>query len=189
MLSSPAWSVASYSLFSGTALNDRTEFSGDSSEQSEPTNLLHKQQSPPQVEIDQALRKEELQFEEKEEMKENEDREQKRTISGPGDGRIFPSEGQSREGTVQRPQEAGQQAHQHGHPTREDEDEDEALRGDVFRMPSRLPAPAPPRGVPPVPSGCSLSYRTISCISADLMQIPPLIAPDITSLELIGKNR
>ncbi|KAM5260314.1 extracellular matrix protein 2 isoform 2-T2 [Hipposideros larvatus] len=185
--------TASYSLFSGTALNDRTEFSGDSSEQREPTNLLHKQQSPPQVEIDQALRKEELQFEEKEEMKENEDREQKRTISGPGDGRIFPSEGQSREGTVQRPREAGQQAHQHGHPTREDEDKDEedeeeVLRGDVFRMPSRLPAPDPPRGVPPVPSGCSLSYRTISCISADLMQIPPLTAPHITSLELVGNS-
>ncbi|XP_019486056.1 PREDICTED: extracellular matrix protein 2 isoform X2 [Hipposideros armiger] len=185
--------TASYSLFSGTALNDRTEFSGDSSEQREPTNLLHKQQSPPQVETDQALRKEELQFEEKEEMKENEDREQKRTISGPGDGRIFPSEGQSREGTVQRSREAGQQAHQHGHPTREDEDKDEeyeeeVLRGDVFRMPSRLPAPDPPRGVPPVPSGCSLSYRTISCISADLMQIPPLTAPHITSLELVGNS-
>ncbi|XP_066897233.1 extracellular matrix protein 2 isoform X11 [Kogia breviceps] len=45
-----------------------------------------------------------------------------------------------------------------------------------------------PRGIPPLPSGCSLSYKTISCISADLTQIPPLTAPEITSLELIGNS-
>ncbi|XP_066897234.1 extracellular matrix protein 2 isoform X12 [Kogia breviceps] len=44
-----------------------------------------------------------------------------------------------------------------------------------------------PRGIPPLPSGCSLSYKTISCISADLTQIPPLTAPEITSLELIDE--
>lgn len=74
------WSVASYLLLSSIALNDRTEFSGDSSEQREPTSLLHKQQPSPWVEMHQALRKEELQFEEEEEIKQDEDREQKEKI-------------------------------------------------------------------------------------------------------------
>lgn len=186
-LSTPTWSVATYSLLNGTALNDTTEFSGDSLEQREATSLLHKQLPPPQVEIDQALRKEELQFEgEEEEMKDNEDREQKKTISGPGDGGIFPREGQSREGTEQRPREEGRQAHQHGHPAREEAAQ--ARRRAAFGTPSGPAAPAPPRGAPPVPSGCSLSYRTISCMAADLTQIPLLTAPDITSLELVGKR-
>ncbi|KAF6327224.1 extracellular matrix protein 2 [Rhinolophus ferrumequinum] len=179
--------TASYSLLSGTALNETTEFSGDSLEQREATNLLHKQLPPPQVEMDQALRKEELQFEEEEEeMKENDDREQKKAISGPGDGGIFPREGQSKAGTEQRPREKGRQAHQHGHPAREEAAQ--ARSRAAFGTPSGPAAPAPPRGAPPVPSGCSLSYRTISCMAADLTQIPPLTAPDITSLELVGNS-
>ena len=187
------WSVASYLLLSGTALNDRTEFSGDSSEQREPTNLPHKQQSPPWVEMNRALRKEELQFEEDEEVKQDENREQKKKTFRPGDWGRPTNEGQSREGEEQRPEEEGTQAHQHRNPAREneeddeDEDEDETIRGDTFRMPPRLPIPATPRGIPSLPSSCSLSYKTISCISADLTQIPPLTSPEITSLELTGK--
>ncbi|XP_024436534.1 extracellular matrix protein 2 isoform X2 [Desmodus rotundus] len=164
-------------------------------EQRETTNLLHKQRPPPQVKMDQALRKEELQFEEsKEEIKENEDRKQK--ISGTGNGERLSTEGQSREGAEQRLAEEGRQAHQHGGTARQEEekeeedykDEYETIRGDVFRMLPQLPVPAPPRGMPPLPSGCSLSYRTISCNSADLTQIPPLTAPEITSLELPGNS-
>ncbi|XP_026954124.1 extracellular matrix protein 2 isoform X4 [Sagmatias obliquidens] len=190
--------VASYLLLSSIALNDRTEFSGDSSEQREPTSLLHKQQPSPWVEMHQALRKEELQFEEEEEIKQDEDREQKEKIPRPGDWGRPPNERQSREGGEQRPGEKGRQAHQHRNPAREnenedededeDEDDDDAVRGDMFRMPSQLPIPATPRGIPPLPSRCSLSYKTISCISADLTQIPPLTAPEITSLELIGNS-
>ncbi|ELK03390.1 Extracellular matrix protein 2 [Pteropus alecto] len=159
-------------------------------EQREPTHLLQKQLPPPQVEMDQALKKEGLEFEEDEDIKENEDREQKKKIHGPGDAGRLPSEGQSREEEDQSPGEEVKQAHQHRNPAREEEDkdEDETIRGDVFRMPSQLPVPAPPRGMPPLPSRCSLSYRTISCISADLSQIPPLTAPEITSLELIGNS-
>lgn len=201
-----SWSVASYLLLSGTALNDRTEFSGDSSEQREPTNLPHKQQSPPWEEMNRALRKEELQLEEdEEEVKQDENREQKKKTFRPGDWGRPINEGQSREGKAQRPEEEGRQAHQHRNPAREneedddeeeeddddededDDDEDETIRGDTFRMPPRLPIPATPRGIPSLPSMCSLSYKTISCISADLTQIPPLTAPEITSLELIGK--
>ena len=199
------WSVASYLLLSGTALNDRTEFSGDSSEQREPANLPHKQESPPWVEMNRALGKEELQFEEdEEEVKQDENREQKKKTSRPGDWGSPPNEGQNREGREQRPGEEARQAHQHRNPAREneedsedeeeddedeeeDEDEDETVRGDTFRMPPRLPIPATPRGIPSLPSRCSLSYKAISCISADLTQIPPLTAPEITSLELIGK--
>ncbi|XP_032164300.1 extracellular matrix protein 2 isoform X1 [Mustela erminea] len=199
----------------GTALSDRSEFSGDSSEQREPTNLPHKQLPPRRVEMDQVLRKEDLQFEEDEEgSKEDEDGEQKKQIPGPGEQGRPLSEGRSGGEAEARPRAEGRRAHAQRHPAREEEEEEEedeedeeggegdeeeaeeeegeeeeldgTLRGDVFRGPSRPLVPPPPRGRPPLPSGCSLSYRTISCISAGLTQIPPLTAPEITSLELFG---
>ncbi|XP_022368338.1 extracellular matrix protein 2 isoform X1 [Enhydra lutris kenyoni] len=189
----------------GTALSDRSEFSGDSSEQREPTNLPRKQLPPRRVEMDQVLQKEELQFEEdEEESKEDEDREQKKQTPEPGEQGRPLSEGQNRGEAEERSRAEGRRVHQQRHPAREEEEEDEedeegdeeeeeeeeehdgTLRGDVFRGPSRPLAPPPRRGRPPLPSGCSLSYRTISCVSAGLTQIPPLTAPEITSLELIG---
>ncbi|XP_036893045.1 extracellular matrix protein 2 [Sturnira hondurensis] len=164
-------------------------------EQRETTNLLHKQRPTPQVEMDQTSRKEELQFEESKEMNENEHRKQK--TPGSGDGERPTTEGQSREGAEQRLSEEGRQAHHHGSTARQEKeekeeedykDEYETISGDVFGILPQLPVPAPPRGMPPLPSGCSLSYRTISCNSADLTQIPPLTAPEITSLELPGNS-
>ncbi|EAW62824.1 extracellular matrix protein 2 isoform 1 precursor [Homo sapiens] len=195
--------TVSYSLLSGIALNDRNEFSGDSSEQREPTNLLHKQLPPPQVGMDRIVRKEALQSEEDEEVKE-EDTEQKReTPESRNQGQLY-SEGDSRGGDrKQRPGEERRLAHQQQRQGREEEedeeeegeegeedeeDEEDPVRGDMFRMPSRSPLPAPPRGTLRLPSGCSLSYRTISCINAMLTQIPPLTAPQITSLELTGNS-
>jgi len=190
-------------LLSGTALSDRSEFSGDSSEQREPTNVPRKQLPPRRVEMDQVLQKEELQFEEDEEESKDKDKEQKKETLGPGEQGRPLSEGWSREEAEERPRAEGRRAHQQGHPAREeaeededdeegDEDEDEehdsTLRGDVFRVPSRPLVLPPPRGMPPLPSGCSLSYRTISCISAGLTQMPPLTAPEITSLELVGNS-
>nr|KAF6484128.1 extracellular matrix protein 2 [Rousettus aegyptiacus] len=156
-------------------------------EKREPTHLLQKQLPPPQVEMDQALKKEGIESKEDEDIKENEDREQKKKMHGPGDEGRLPGERESREEEDRRP---GEEEHQHRNPAREEEDkdEDETIRGDMFRMPSQLPVPAPPRGMPPLPSRCSLSYRTISCISADLTQIPPLTTPEITSLELSGNS-
>ncbi|XP_016064447.1 PREDICTED: extracellular matrix protein 2 [Miniopterus natalensis] len=153
--------TAASSLLSGAALNDKTECSGDSSEQREPTNLLHQQRPPPRVEVDGALRKEELHSEEAEEMEENEDKEQKKKMPGPGAVGRLPAEGQGREGAEQGPAE---------------------------EHPAPHPAPRPPRGRPPLPSGCSLSYRTISCKGAGLTQIPPLTAPRVTRLELAGNS-
>ena len=129
------------------------------------------------------------------------EKEQKKNTPRRGDWGIPSKEGQSREAGEQRPAGEGRQAHQHRNPAREteeaeeedeeDEDEDldeDTIRGDVFRMSSQRRVPATPRGTPPLPSRCSLSYKTISCISADLTQIPPLRAPEITSLELVGKK-
>ncbi|KAF0876375.1 extracellular matrix protein 2 [Crocuta crocuta] len=174
-------------------------------EQKESTNLPRKQLPLHRVETDPVLQKEEIQFEEdEEEINEDKDKEQKKQTPGPREqGRLL-TEGWSREGGEQRPLEEGRQAHQRGHPGREEEEEeeeeedgeeeedeeeeehDDIIRGDVFRMPSRPQGSPTPRRRPPLPSGCSLSYRTVSCMSAGLTQMPPLTAPEITSLELAG---
>ncbi|XP_074814306.1 extracellular matrix protein 2 isoform X3 [Natator depressus] len=71
----------------------------------------------------------------------------------------------------------------------EEEEEDEhILRGDVFRMPPRFPIPVPPAEIPPLPTGCSISDTTVSCIHARLTQIPPITGPELTSLELEGNT-
>ncbi|XP_008053334.1 extracellular matrix protein 2 isoform X2 [Carlito syrichta] len=170
-------------------------------EQRETTNLLHKQLPPPQVEMDQTLREEAPQSEEdEEEIKE--DKKQKKERPRPTDQGKHHNKAESREGErKQRPGEEGRLAHQQQHQERreeeeeeeeeedgEEEEEEDHVRGDVFRTPSRVPVPAHPRGRPHLPNGCSLSYRTISCIDTILTQIPPLTAPEITSLELIGNS-
>ncbi|XP_076994884.1 extracellular matrix protein 2 isoform X2 [Tamandua tetradactyla] len=164
-------------------------------EQRESINSLHKQLPPTQVEM-RVVRKEALQSEENEEEKE--DKEPERKNSGPVDHENSYNE-ESREDEKHSSQVEERQAYQHLNYGREEEEEEEeeeeddddnddedTLRGDVFKMPSRFPIPAPPRNTPTLPSRCSLSYKTISCINAELRQIPPIIAPEITSLELFG---
>ncbi|NXD95347.1 ECM2 protein, partial [Chaetorhynchus papuensis] len=63
-----------------------------------------------------------------------------------------------------------------------DEDDDD------FRIPAHFPIPVPPVGAPPLPSGCSTSDTTVSCINAKLTQIPPISDPDLTSLDLTGNS-
>lgn len=159
------------------------------------------------MELDPALRKEELLAEEVEAMKETEDKEQKKRGPEPGDRGRLPGQGQ-RSRAEQRPGEEGRQARPRGNTAREvekekmeedeeeedeeeedeeDEEEEEETRG-VLQVLSQFPAGAPPRRRPALPSGCSLSYRTISCNGAELAQIPPLAAPEVTSLELAGKR-
>lgn len=133
-------------------------------------------------------------------MKENEDREQRKTSLERGDQGRLAGQGQC-SGAKQRPGEEGRQAHPHGITVREKEEEEEKLKEEeeeedeeeeetrgVLRVLSQFPAGAPPRQRPVLPSGCSLSYRTISCNDADLAQIPPLAAPEVTSLELASKT-
>ncbi|NXG04436.1 ECM2 protein, partial [Sakesphorus luctuosus] len=57
-----------------------------------------------------------------------------------------------------------------------------------FQIPSRFPIPIPPMEAPPLPSGCSTSDTTVSCINAKLTQIPPISDPDLTSLDLTGNS-
>ncbi|XP_004647605.1 extracellular matrix protein 2 isoform X2 [Octodon degus] len=192
--------TVSYSLVNDNTLNDRTEFSGDSSEQTEPTNVLPKQLPPLQVEMDQVFGKEALHSEEdKEETKG--DRQHKKEPSGHrNQGK--PHSEESRRESKQRPGKRGRPAFQQlrcgrGQEEEEEEEDEEedkeegeenqAVRGDVF-PPCQLPIPAPPSGRPRLPSGCSLSYRTISCVHAALTHIPPLMAPEITNLELAGNS-
>ncbi|XP_040611885.1 extracellular matrix protein 2 isoform X2 [Mesocricetus auratus] len=185
------------SLLNGRTLNDKTEFSGDSSEQRESINILHKQVPPPQMEMDQVVIKEDLQSEEdEEEIKGYMDHKKE----SPGPTKLHSDEERA-EGKL-RPVVEGQSAHQplyHGQEEEEDdeeeteregereEEEEDAIRGDVFRMPSRL-MPGTPRGRPRLPGSCVLSYRTISCIHAAFTQIPPITAPEVTSLELAGNS-
>ncbi|XP_068550165.1 extracellular matrix protein 2 isoform X2 [Anas acuta] len=74
--------------------------------------------------------------------------------------------------------------------TRERDTEEEQYESDeddgTFGMPSRFPIPIPPIEAPPLPSGCSTSESTVSCINAKLTQIPPITDPDLTSLDLTG---
>uniref|UniRef100_G1SUW0 Extracellular matrix protein 2 n=1 Tax=Oryctolagus cuniculus TaxID=9986 RepID=G1SUW0_RABIT len=184
-------------LLSDIALQDSTAFSGDSSDQREPVHLLHKQLPPAQVQTDQGSRREALESEEDEEEIKEDDVEHERDTPGPRDGgKLHRGSGGQRK---QKPVEEGRPPYQqqgHGEEAEEEDEEDErgeeeendAVRGDMFRTPSRSPLPAPPRGALRLPAGCSLSYRTISCIHADLSQIPPLAAPQITSLELVGNS-
>ncbi|XP_042542504.1 extracellular matrix protein 2 isoform X1 [Dipodomys spectabilis] len=198
--------AVSHSPPNGATLNDRTEFSGDSSEQTEATDLLHKQPPPPQVEMDQVHNKETLQSEEDEEAI-KEDKEHKKKTSEPRDQSKLHSEQNRRErklrpgeeksvqqrlhpgrGEEEENQEKAEEEEEEEEEQEQEEQEEDTIRGDVFQMPPRVPIPAPPRGRPRLPTGCSLSYRTISCIHATLTQIPPLTAPEITSLELIENS-
>ncbi|XP_003468302.1 extracellular matrix protein 2 isoform X2 [Cavia porcellus] len=168
-------------------------------EQREPTNVLPKQLPPPQVEMDQVFGKAALQSEEAGEETKGDGEHKKETSGHRGQGGPH-GEGESRGDGRQRPGNAGRPAHQQprcgrGQAEEEDEEEEEeeegeeeeeAVRGDALPVPCHLPFPAPPRGRPRLPSGCSLSYRTISCAHAALTHIPPLMAPEITNLELAG---
>ncbi|XP_015203654.1 extracellular matrix protein 2 isoform X1 [Lepisosteus oculatus] len=82
--------------------------------------------------------------------------------------------------------------------SREEEEYDEDdLRGDVFRMPPRVPKPEgvpplrppAPENIPPystLPVGCMISDVTLSCNNAKLTGIPPLSVRGLKSLNLEG---
>lgn len=164
-------------------------------EQRESIDMLHKQVKPPQIKMEQIVIKEALQSEEEEEdMKEH--MEHKNKTSGPT---TLHSDEERVEGKL-RPEEERWSARQplyHGRGEEEDDDEEsegegekeeeDAIRGDVFRMSPRL-MPGTPRGRPRLPGSCALSYKTISCIHAAFTQIPPITAPEVTSLELAGNS-
>ncbi|XP_075825826.1 extracellular matrix protein 2 [Microtus pennsylvanicus] len=164
-------------------------------EQRESIDMLHKQVKPTQMEMDQIVIKEALQSEEEEEdMKEH--MEQKNETSGPT---TLHSDEERVEGKLRSEEErrSARQPVYHGRGEEEDDyeesegegekEEEDAIRGDVFRMSPRL-MPGTPRGRPRLPGSCALSYKTISCIHAAFTQIPPITAPEVTSLELAGNS-
>ncbi|XP_066473436.1 extracellular matrix protein 2 [Tiliqua scincoides] len=68
----------------------------------------------------------------------------------------------------------------------EEHEEEDILRGDVFRMPPHFPIPEPSIEIPPLPTGCSILDNTMTCINAKLTQIPPITEAELTSIELVG---
>ncbi|CAO2596016.1 Extracellular matrix protein 2 [Lemmus lemmus] len=183
-------------------------------EQRESINMLHKPVKPPQMEMDQVVIKEALQPKEDEDIKEYMNH--KKEASGPatlhsedGPTTLHSEDGpttlHSEDGpTTLHSEEERRSARQslyHGREEEEDDDEEtegegekeeekeeeDAIRGDVFRMSPRL-MPGTPRGRPRLPESCALSYKTISCIHAAFTQIPPITAPEVTSLELGGNS-
>ncbi|KAK6473935.1 extracellular matrix protein 2-like [Huso huso] len=79
-----------------------------------------------------------------------------------------------------------------------EQEDDDFLRGDVFRMPNSVPIPPPPpppplppaapEGIPSIPPGCVISDITLSCNNAKLTSIPPLVDPQLKILNLEGNS-
>lgn len=152
------------------SLDDISEFSGDSPEPKDldTTNVLPSAQT--HMEKDELLPTEVTEVRDKEGHKKGEKkrkrkgRKNRRRHKGRHRGKL----------PVPRTGAAGD-----GH---YDSDEDDG----AFTIPSHFPIPVPPREAPPLPSGCSTSDTTVSCINAKLTQIPPISDPDLTSLDLTG---
>lgn len=78
---------------------------------------------------------------------------------------------------------------EHGVNEDEDLEEEDILRGDVFQMPPRFPIPEPSAEIPSLPTGCSITDNTASCIDAKLTQIPPIMDAQLTSIEFVGMEQ
>ncbi|XP_006900788.1 PREDICTED: extracellular matrix protein 2 [Elephantulus edwardii] len=151
-------------------------------EQKELTTSLHKQQRPTQAAMGQEFKKGTFQSEEDEdeEIKDSEDTKQKKN-----NPRL---QARSEVHSEERRQEEVKQLSQEKEPNHgREEKDDKHVRGDIPQIPSLSPVPAPPR-TPPLPVRCFLSSKTISCINVELTQIPPITAPEITSLQLTGNS-
>lgn len=68
------------------------------------------------------------------------------------------------------------------------EEEEDILRGDVFRMPPHFPIPEPSIEIPPLPTGCSVLENTVSCINAKLTHIPIIRDEELKTIELDGED-
>ncbi|XP_034631594.1 extracellular matrix protein 2 isoform X3 [Trachemys scripta elegans] len=199
------------------SLDDTPEISGASPEPSDPSDPMLLKSLHTQAEMDELLRreKEELEGREKEIHKKDEEN-RKRKEKKSSLKKIHDYEAHQKvEEEISRREEEKRRAYEeeelqiekeeekrkeNKHPEQErkqqkseeeegEEEEDEhILRGDVFRMPPRFPIPVPPAEIPPLPTGCSISDTTVSCINAKLTQIPPITDPELTSLELEGNT-
>ncbi|XP_006127616.2 extracellular matrix protein 2 isoform X1 [Pelodiscus sinensis] len=192
------------------SLDDTPEISGASPEPNDPSNPGLLQPLHTQAEMDELLRREKEESERREkEIYEKDDENRKRKEKKikdekkrqDHDGHQKAEEEISRreeekrrayeeeELQIEKEEEKRKENEQERESEEQDEEEDEhILRGDVFRISPQFPIPVPPAEIPPLPTGCSISDTTVSCINAKLTQIPPITDPEITSLELEGNN-
>uniref|UniRef100_A0A8D0GAG9 Extracellular matrix protein 2 n=1 Tax=Sphenodon punctatus TaxID=8508 RepID=A0A8D0GAG9_SPHPU len=161
-------------VINNISLDDRPEFSGDSPEPNDPNDTILQQSPHTQTEMDELLRREEEFLEQKE--KEIHRKDEKKQIKG---------KKHQKEKKKHHHQKAQGEEEQE---EEEEEEEEENLRGDVFRMPPRFPIPEPPEQTPHLPTGCSISDNTVSCINAKLTQIPPITNLELTSIEIVGNT-
>ncbi|NXX09739.1 ECM2 protein, partial [Larus smithsonianus] len=164
--------TASSSDSSIISLDDISELSGDSPEPNglDNVNILS---APTQTEKDELLRTEAVESIEKEGRKRDE---KKRKRKGKKNRRKYKAYHREKKPITRK--EAADEEIQH------ESDEDDG----TFRTPPHFPIPVPPIEAPPLPSGCSTSDTTVSCINAKLTQIPPISDPDLTSLDLTGNS-
>ncbi|KAM9654779.1 extracellular matrix protein 2 isoform 1-T3 [Morphnus guianensis] len=165
--------TASFLDSSIISLDDVTELSGDSPEPNDLDNTNILSSAHTQTEKDELLRTEVVEFKEKEGHKKDE---KKRKRKGKKNRQKYKAYHREKKPITRK--EAAEEEIQY------ESDEDDA----TLRMPPHFPIPVPPIEAHPLPSGCSTSDTTISCINAKLTQIPPISDPDITSLDLTGNS-
>ncbi|KAM9227801.1 Extracellular matrix protein 2 [Leptosomus discolor] len=155
------------------SLDDISELSGDSPEPNDLDNTNVLSSARTQTEKNELLRTEVAEFKEKEGRKKDG---KKRKRKGKKNGRRYKAYHREKDPSTRNG--AVEEELQH------ESDEDDG----TFRMPLHFPIPVPPIEAPPLPSGCSTSDTTVSCINAKLTQIPPISDPHLTSLDLTGNS-
>uniref|UniRef100_A0A8C8RDU9 Extracellular matrix protein 2 n=1 Tax=Pelusios castaneus TaxID=367368 RepID=A0A8C8RDU9_9SAUR len=194
------------------SLDDTPEISGDSPEPNDPSDPMLLKSLHTQAEMDELLRrkKEELEGKEKEIRKKNDEnrkrkekkrqkekkrhdyeasqKEEEETIRSEEEKRRAYEEEELQIEKKEKRKKNKRPEQEREQKTEEEEEDEQILRGDVFRMPPQFPIPVPPAEIPPLPTGCSISDTTVSCINAKLTQIPPITNPELTSLELEGNT-
>ncbi|NXX13677.1 ECM2 protein, partial [Podargus strigoides] len=163
--------TASSSDSSIISLDDISELSGDSPEPIDLDNAKVLSSARTHTEKDELLRREVVEFKEKEGHKKHEKKRKRKAKKTRQKHKA-----QHKERKTIRRKEAAEEEYE--------SDEDDG----TFRTPSQFPIPVPPIEAPPLPSGCSTSDTTVSCINAKLTQIPPISDPDLTSLDLTGNS-
>ncbi|XP_051483235.1 extracellular matrix protein 2 [Apus apus] len=154
------------------SLDDVSELSGDSPEPNDLDNANVLSPAPTQTKKDEQFGTEVVEFKEKESNKKDKKRKRKSKKNRQK------SKAHYREKKPITRKDAAEEEIQ------DESDEDDG----TFKMTSHFPIPVPPIQAPPLPSGCSTSDTTVSCINAKLTQIPPISDPDLTSLDLTGNS-
>uniref|UniRef100_A0A8D0C9S0 Extracellular matrix protein 2 n=1 Tax=Salvator merianae TaxID=96440 RepID=A0A8D0C9S0_SALMN len=190
-------------VLSTISVSDTSEFSGDSPEPNDPNDLVrhdiqkhderkgkerkkHRKKEN-KINKEQRKRKRIISHElRKKQERINEDMEEQKTRAEEERRKAYEEEELRIEKEL-RQEENEDQKNEH-YESEEEQEEEEILRGDVFRMPPRLSVTEPPAEIPPLPTGCSILDNTVSCIDANLKQIPPIMDTEITSLELVGNT-